>query len=651
MAGRNRALLIGNGFYPKDPITLPPLNGPPNDLSHLSGVLTHPAFGVFLPEDVTQLPERESHEILDALRALCAGTGNDDLLLIYYSGHGYREPGTDSLLLCARDTVAADAATAVSFAQISEILDDCPAGALVIILDCCYSGLAKAVPSGEEVRELAGRGRFILSATRTRGVARDADVVGGLSEFTDLIVDGLYGKAVPPNAPDAEEITVEDLYSYLARRMRAGKGTVPPRKFDGYGYPVLARFPDFVREKQPSPARTTTAPAPRAAKAIGRWSLTLLLGVLLVAGSGGFAVAVDELAYRAQWRLAEAVEKPVALGSLGPAFTEVAILVFGLATGLFVCAAFLSRALGAWWWIPPSLLTLWAASGAFDGLLSYGSNRAVVLVPAMIMLLSATRLRTPHRDPGKTRELVVGTALIALPCTYLAYRFGDYESNQWTATGFRTFAALKKGMAVDRTFWVTATEALGFALGALAVHWTIRWIPVLGRARDRRRVNRPWLRRTILWSVLLTLIPGAVTLGAFDYIGRLDYRFGDPGVRALVRPWLPYADRCDDTGECVLNYLGGTSREISLSVLRFRSGTDEAADIRQLYFDRPALQKGTVGGYTYFVSRYDGHDGVAVWTHSMCSCQLALSVHNNQDAYHFFLERFRDFTGIRISGI
>src|SRR5215471_15564435 len=86
--GRYRALLIGNAHYPEDPGNLPDLKGPINDVSALGRVLSQESSSLFAPADITLLTDRESHEISAELEELLTTARRDDLLLIYYSGHG-----------------------------------------------------------------------------------------------------------------------------------------------------------------------------------------------------------------------------------------------------------------------------------------------------------------------------------------------------------------------------------------------------------------------------------------------------------------------------------------------------------------------------------------------------------------------------------
>lgn len=226
---RYRALLVGNWHFPHGRESLPDLRGPLNDVSRLAEVLTDPQQGLFLPENVAVLAERESRVVLAEIEEFFGRAVRDDVLLFYYSGHGLTADDDGSLLLCARDSRAeAKLASTVSSESINRMISLSPASAVIIILDCCYAGAFK---SGELSGDLAGRGRFVLASSRPRDRARDADDATGMSRFTAKMVEGIR----------SDHVTLSDLYGYLYAAAEARQLAVPQRRFDGSGDIALAR--------------------------------------------------------------------------------------------------------------------------------------------------------------------------------------------------------------------------------------------------------------------------------------------------------------------------------------------------------------------------------------------------------------------------
>ncbi|MEV6492010.1 hypothetical protein AB0M20_25840 [Actinoplanes sp. NPDC051633] len=187
--------------------------------------------------------------------------------MIYYSGHGITA-NNGSLLMCARNTrTDRRLTTAVSAETITRMIDHSAAAITIIILDCCYAGAFK---TGDVAAELGGRGRYVLAATRSHDRAPDAEHGTGYSRFTAHLLQGLQGAAAQP---DAEFVTVSDLYHYLRRRMAEDGPFIPQRRFDGDSDPVLARIgperhhdtavPGAVAGTGSQPASATPEGAPR----------------------------------------------------------------------------------------------------------------------------------------------------------------------------------------------------------------------------------------------------------------------------------------------------------------------------------------------------------------------------------------------------
>ena len=206
---------------------------------------------------MTTLTERASHEILSELETFFGDATREDVLLLYFSGHGITADN-GSLLLCGRNArTDRKLATTVSSETVNQMIRGCPAAAVVIVLDCCHAGAFK---SGDLAGELAGRGRFVLTASRSRDRAPDAEHATGLSRFTGHLLRGIRGEAA---IPGADHVTLSDLYRYVHRRMAEDGPTIPQRRFDGDGEVAIART--LVAPPPPSspwssrPPRSTSA--------------------------------------------------------------------------------------------------------------------------------------------------------------------------------------------------------------------------------------------------------------------------------------------------------------------------------------------------------------------------------------------------------
>ena len=79
------ALLIGVSEYEPG---LEPLPAAVKDAIAMQKVLTNPAMGEFADADVTVLQNPDRQKLEDAIYNLFANRAKDDLVLLYFSGHG-----------------------------------------------------------------------------------------------------------------------------------------------------------------------------------------------------------------------------------------------------------------------------------------------------------------------------------------------------------------------------------------------------------------------------------------------------------------------------------------------------------------------------------------------------------------------------------
>ena len=76
MAGKYRALLIGNSTYPADEHNLQQLKGPVKDIAVLNQALADPKTGLFDDVDVTLLPEATANRIASPVGREIAATSS-----------------------------------------------------------------------------------------------------------------------------------------------------------------------------------------------------------------------------------------------------------------------------------------------------------------------------------------------------------------------------------------------------------------------------------------------------------------------------------------------------------------------------------------------------------------------------------------------
>src|SRR5688572_29027583 len=136
----SRVVLVGGTRY----TNLPPLPSVANNLAALAAALADPAlWGLPAAHCRTVRDPATPQEIDAAVGAAAAEVRLDGLLLFYFAGHGMIDPRTGSLHLAVTGTDRNSVhSTAVPFEWVRRWFLDAPAGARVVVLDCCYSGRA-----------------------------------------------------------------------------------------------------------------------------------------------------------------------------------------------------------------------------------------------------------------------------------------------------------------------------------------------------------------------------------------------------------------------------------------------------------------------------------------------------------------------------
>src|SRR5512147_950347 len=214
---RKLALIIGNSHY-QDP-NLAKLVAPTEDVNDLAVVLRDPAIGSF--DQVVTLIDETDAAIRLSIEDFFAEKKPDDLLVLYFSGHGVRDE-QGRLYLAAPNTRANRLrATDIAADFITTEMDRSRSKRQVLILDCCHSGAfaqgAKAV-IGESAGtgpafEGNGYGRIVLTATDATQYAWEGDKIIGQADnslFTHFMIEGLSTGVADQDGDGL--ITLDEMY-------------------------------------------------------------------------------------------------------------------------------------------------------------------------------------------------------------------------------------------------------------------------------------------------------------------------------------------------------------------------------------------------------------------------------------------------------
>lgn len=228
------ALLVGNSVY--EDTTLARLRTPEADARALAAVLGDAAIGGF--DEVESLIDEPEPVVRRAVSRFFHNRLRDDLVLLYFSGHGIKDDH-GRLFLAVRDTSYDQLkATAIATSYVTECMDECRSKRQILILDCCNSGAFARGTKGDRSAmtrstfEGNGYGRVVLTAADSTQYALEGDRVlqhAELSLFTHFLREGLTTGAAA--RPGESVITLDDWYDYAYEQVVTRMPAQTPRKW------------------------------------------------------------------------------------------------------------------------------------------------------------------------------------------------------------------------------------------------------------------------------------------------------------------------------------------------------------------------------------------------------------------------------------
>jgi hypothetical protein len=231
----SHAVLIGASLYEN----LDDLPQVLNNINRLAEIFTDPRFCGLPADHVCCLadPASPSHVLRAVHRAAVAAT---DTLVIYYAGHGLRDPENGELFLALASGDQPDALhDAVRYDDIRREVDRIStARSKVVLLDCCFSGAALVGGMGgdETVADqarLTSKGTYIMTASERTKPARA--IPGELytaftGELVSLITEGISG------GPDL--LDMDRLYKNVRESLSMKRLPVPQQRAQNDGLAI-----------------------------------------------------------------------------------------------------------------------------------------------------------------------------------------------------------------------------------------------------------------------------------------------------------------------------------------------------------------------------------------------------------------------------
>jgi ABC-type branched-subunit amino acid transport system substrate-binding protein/uncharacterized caspase-like protein len=229
------ALLVGVSEYEPG---LNPLPAAVRDVEALQKVLLDPAIGDFAESDVVVLKNPDRQTMEEAIATLFRERSKDDLLLLFFSGHGIKDDAGELFLATSitRKTPQGDLIdpTAVKSSFIQGNMSRSRSKRQVVILDSCFSGaFAKGLLARDDgtidIRsQLGGEGRAVLTSSSSTQYSFE-DKGSELSLYTRFLIEGLETGAADTNKDEA--VSVHELHEYVSGKVKEIKPELRPEFF------------------------------------------------------------------------------------------------------------------------------------------------------------------------------------------------------------------------------------------------------------------------------------------------------------------------------------------------------------------------------------------------------------------------------------
>ncbi|MEU5703165.1 caspase, EACC1-associated type [Streptomyces aurantiacus] len=220
----SRAVLIGVDKY----AVLDRLPAVTKNLRGMEELLIGPGSWGLDPKHCVVLCDPESPvTVFDAVHA--AGKEATDALFVYFAGHGLPSPQL-SLFLGLPNSHLGRLYDSVDYDQLRSLIQECPARRRVVVLDCCYGGMAMHGRMGLEL-PLADltciEGTYLMTASAAEKTAM-APEGENYTAFTGELL-----KAAAEGVPDGPELLdMGALFTHVRRELRA-KGRPVPQQWAG----------------------------------------------------------------------------------------------------------------------------------------------------------------------------------------------------------------------------------------------------------------------------------------------------------------------------------------------------------------------------------------------------------------------------------
>ena len=225
------AVVIGISRYAHGGKAFPQLKYAARDARAFCEFLRSDRSGGFPPERILCLTDEQATvaQVRHALFEFLARADKDDLVMIFFSGHGMPQPGTDNFFMLCHDTQP-DRMASTSFPMWdidTALRRFVRAQRVVVFADACHAGAISSPvgtrggvnPVHQYLRQLAlaQPGRLIFTASEVRQLSHESDKWGGgHGAFTHFLLEGLEGQA---DADGDRVVDVGEIVEYVRSKV------------------------------------------------------------------------------------------------------------------------------------------------------------------------------------------------------------------------------------------------------------------------------------------------------------------------------------------------------------------------------------------------------------------------------------------------
>ncbi|MEV4835239.1 YDG/SRA domain-containing protein [Nonomuraea sp. NPDC049486] len=216
-------MLIGTSEYTH----LSPLPAVANNLKTLGGLLQRSDLWGLPAEHCTVVHNPASVEaMMDPLYD--AGKEAKDTLIVYFAGHGLMHSVESDLYLTLVDSHRDRMYSAVAYDTVRNELRASLARRKIIILDCCYSGLALGLMGGEDPVERVANSTRITGSYMMTATTENKTALGGLDDYTAFTGELIH--LIREGIPEQPELLDLDTVFKHAQESLRDKGLPVPQK-------------------------------------------------------------------------------------------------------------------------------------------------------------------------------------------------------------------------------------------------------------------------------------------------------------------------------------------------------------------------------------------------------------------------------------